>query len=404
MVVLRGGYGLIYGAIYDASLGRALDAGYTDQRNFISPDNGITPAFILQNGMPQPDLGAQGPGFGAVPVGQKTIFTPDFIDQNHHTLYAHHFNVSLQRQLTGTMLLELEYLGNMGHNFGDGDTVSIDEVPPQLRGTTQNQLLRPFPQFSDVTWRSPNWGNSTYNAGIVKLEKRFSKGLNLLGTYTYSKFLTDMESSNELAGASAQGQQSYYARHLDKGLSGNDVRNRLTGSAVYELPVGKNKLLRTNNSILDSMVGGWSLGVIAEVRSGSPYSVYMQTNQLDAFSPGQRANIIANPALPGDRPRAQLVREWFNTAAYAFPGAGILGDASRSPGIGPGFIDVDTSVQKDIHLTENRYFQISGRFYNLFNHANFAIPNGSLGSPAFGTISSTVNGGRYVQLTLRFIF
>lgn len=403
-VVLRGGYGLIYGAIYDASLGRAMNAGYTDQRNFTSPDNGVTPAFILQSGMPQPDLGAQGPGFGAVPIGQKTIFTPDFIDQNHRTLYAHHFNASLQRQLTGTMLLEAEYLGNMGHHFGGGDTVSVNEVPPQRRGTTQNQLLRPFPQYTDVTWRAPNWGNSTYSALNVKVEKRFSKGLNFLAAYTFAKFLTDMESSNELAGASAQGQQSYYARHLDKGLSGNDIRNRFTGSAVYELPVGKNKLLRTQNSMVDGIVGGWSLGVISELRSGSPYSVYMQTNQLDAFSPGQRANVIADPALPTGRPRAQLVREWFNTAAYVAPGAGILGNASRSPGIGPGFVNFDTSVLKDIHLTEFRYFQISGRFYNLFNRANFAIPNGSLGSPAFGTISSTVNGGRYVQITLRYIF
>ncbi|MGA2116340.1 MAG: TonB-dependent receptor [Bryobacteraceae bacterium] len=403
-VVLRGGYGLIYGAIYDASLGRALDAGYTDQRNFTSPDNGVTPAFTLQNGMPQPDLGAQGPGFGAVPVGQKTIFTPDFIDQNHRTLYAHHFNASLQRQLTGTMLLELEYLGNMGHHFGDGDTVSINEIPPQLRGTTQSQLLRPFPQYTDVTWRAPNWGNSTYNALNVKVEKRFSNGLNFLATYTWSKFLTDMESSNEIAGASDQGQQSYYARHLDKGLSGNDMRNRFATSAVYELPIGKNKLLRMNNSVFDRIAGGWSVGVISEIRSGSPYSVYMQTNDLEAFSPGQRANIVGNQALPTDRPRAQRVREWFNTAAYAFPGNGILGDASRSPGTGPGFINFDTSVLKDIHVTEFRYFQLSGRFFNTFNRANFSIPNGSLGSPAFGTISSTVNQGRYTQVTLRYIF
>src|SRR5205823_9087904 len=91
-------------------------------------------------------------------------------------------------------------------------------------------------------WRAPGWGNSTYNALNVKVEKRFSQGMNLLATYTWSKFLEDTIPGNELAGASAGGQQSYYARHLDKGLSGNDVRHRFTASFVYELPVGKNKL------------------------------------------------------------------------------------------------------------------------------------------------------------------
>ena len=403
-VVIRAGYGLIYGAIYDASLGRAMDAGYTDQRNFTSTDNGVTPAFILQNGMPQPNLGTQGPGFGAVPIGQKTIFTPDFIDQNHRTLYAHHYNLSVQRQLTGTMILEVQYLANLAHHIGNGNTVSVNEIPPQLRGATQNQLLRPFPQYSDVTWRAPNWGNSSYHALNVKIEKRFSAGLNFLGTYTFSKFLDDMCANQELAIATACGMQSYYARHLDKGLSGNDVRNRVSFSLVYELPVGKNKPLGIHNPILNGIVGGWSLGVIAELRSGVPYSVYMLTNRLNAFSPGQRANIIADPSLPTDRSRAQLVSQWFSTAAFVAPAPGALGNASKSPGIGPGFVNFDTSLLKDFHVTEKRYFQIRGQFYNVFNRANFSNPNGLLGSPAFGTIASTVNGGRFIQVTLRFVF
>jgi len=402
-VVFRGGYGLIVGPEYDISLGRALNAGFDDNRNFSSPNNGLTPAFILSNGVPSPNFGS-GPGFGAVPVGQNPIYSPGFIDQNHQNLYAHHFNASLQRQLSGTMLLELEYVGNMAHHIGGPNTVNINEVPPQLRGPTQSQILRPFPQYGNVPWYSPDWGNSTYNALNVEVQKRFSGGLNFLATYTWSKFLDDIEAANELQGAPDSGQQSYYARHLDKGLSGNDIRHRFTGSFVYELPVGHGKLLPVSNRILNGIVGGWSLGTIAELRTGSPYSVYEQTNKLNAFSAGQRSNIIGDPSLPTDRPRAQLVQKWFNTAAFAFPGNGVLGDASKSVGTGPGFINFDTSLLKEFHVTEKHYVQFRAQAYNLFNRPNFSNPNGSRGSATFGTISSTVNPGRFIQLSLRFVY
>lgn len=401
--VLRGGYGLIFGPAYDSSLGRAMNSSFADNRAFSSPDNGITPAFLLGGGIPNPNLGS-GAGFGAVRVGQAPIFSPDYIDTDHQNLYAHHFNASLQRQLSQTMLLEVEYLGNMAHRIGGGGTVNINETLPQLRGAVQNQALRPFPQYGNVLWRSPDWGNSTYNALNVKVEKRFSGGLNFLSTYTWSKFLDDLAAPSELATALNGGQQSYYARHLDKGLSGNDIRNRLTGSFVYELPVGKSKVIAIQNRLLDTIIGGWSIGMIAELHSGLPYSVYEQTNQLNSFSPGQRSNIVGDPELPTDRPRAQLVRQWFNIADFVAPGNGVLGNASKSPGIGPGFANFDTSLLKDFHITEKRYVQFRSQFYNLFNRPNFSNPNGSRGNPAFGQISSTMNGGRFIQLTLKIIF
>src|SRR5260370_33388768 len=97
-----------------------MNAGFSDNRNFSSPDNGLTPAILLRNGVPTPPQAELGPGFGAVPVGAAVILSPDYIDKDHQNLYAHHFNVSLQKQLTETMLLELEYLGNMAHRIGGG--------------------------------------------------------------------------------------------------------------------------------------------------------------------------------------------------------------------------------------------------------------------------------------------
>lgn len=401
-MVFRAGYGLIFGPEYDASLSRAMNAGFGDNRAFSSVDNGLTPPFLLSAGMPSPNMGS-GPGFGAVPVGKSPIYSPDFMSNNHQNLYAHHFNANLQTRLTGTLLVQVGYLGNMGHRIGGGNTVNINETAPNLRGATQNQALRPFPQYGNVNWRAPDWGNSTYNALNITGEKRYSRGLNLLTTYTWSKFLDDVEAPSELAAAPNAGYQSYYAHHMDKGLSGDDVRQRLTISFVYELPVGKNKLVAINNPVLDGVFGGWSLGTIAELRTGSPYAVYEQTNKLNAFSAGQRSNIIGNPKLPTNRPRAQLVKGWFNTGAFAFPGNGVLGDASNGVGTGPGYSDFDTSLLKNFEI-EKHTLQFRSQFYNIFNRPNFAIPNGSRGSATFGQISSTVNNGRFIQLSLRYTF
>lgn len=400
--VFHAGYGLIFGPQYDASLSRAMNAGFGDNRNFSSPDNGVTAAFLLDGGMPSPNMGS-GPGFGAVPVGKSPIYSPGFINQNHQNLYAHHFNATFQEQITGTLMVQVGYIGNEGHRIGGGNAVNINETPPNLRGAKQNQALRPFPQYGNVMWYAPDWGNSTYNSLNVMVQKRYSKGLNVLATYTWSKFLDDVEAPSELAPAPNAGYQSYYAHHMDKGLSGDDIRHRATVSFVYELPFGKDRGLPIQNRVLNSVLGGWSLGTIAELRSGSPYSVYEQTNKLNAFSAGQRSNLVGNPKLSKNRPRAQLVKQWFNTSAFAFPGAGMLGNSPNGVGEGPGFIDFDTSLLKDFAV-EKHTLQFRSQLYNIFNRPNFAVPNSSRGSATFGQISRTVNGGRFIQLSLRYMF
>jgi len=233
--VVRGAYGIMYGPIYDASISRNLIVGFGDTRSFLSPDNGLTPALLLQNGVPEPQPEPIGPGFGAAAPGESPRLAPDFFDPNQAATYAHHINLSIQRQFFGTYVWEIGYTSNLAHRVA-GRNVNINEIRPELRGAVQNQSLRPFPQYSGVTLIAPNWGNSSYHALNLKLEKRFSGGLNFLTNYTWAKFLDDVESASEAGGAPGSGQQSYYARTLDKAMSGNDVRHRLAASVVYELP------------------------------------------------------------------------------------------------------------------------------------------------------------------------
>lgn len=394
--VVRGGYGLIYGPLYDDSITRANVTGYGQTWQYQSPDNGLTPALLLKNGVPTPPVEPIGPGFGAVKVGQPPTTSPDFYLQDQKNTYSNQYNIVLQRQLRGSLLLEASYTANLAHDVGARDT-NINEIPPQLRGAVQSQILRPFPQYSNVIVRGPNWGNSSYHGLNIKAEKRFSHGLNLLSNYTWSKFLDDVEAASEVGGASGSGQESYYARHLDKSYSGNDIRNRWVSSAVYDLPG------HFSNHVARSVLNGWSLGLIGEMRSGLPYGVVEQTNRLDSFSASQRPNLVGNPALPTDRPRAEQVAEWFNVKAFTAPGNGVLGTAARNQGFGPGSINLDTSLMKNFPFAEKRFVQFRGEIYNVANRPNFGQPGLLQGSVNFGTITTAADG-RTIQLALKVVF
>lgn len=400
--VLRGGYGLMYGPIYDASVGRVMQASFTDTRMFQSTDNGLTPALVLRDGVPSPPVEQRGPGFGAVPVGQRPRLAPELMAPDHRNTYAHHYSFNIQHQLWGATIVEAGYVSNLAHRVG-GPTVNVNQIPLDRLGATQNQRDRPFPQYGNVDWIAPNWGNSSYHALNLKIERRFSSGFNLLSNYTWSKFLDDVEARSEAGGAPGNGNQSYYARALDKSYSGSDLRHRFIVSTVYELPVGKGRLVNLRSRAADAVAGGWSLGVIAEARSGLPYGVIENSNRLNAFSSSQRPNLVGDPELLSNRPRGEFVRRWFDTSQYVFPGDGRLGNAARNTGFGPGFFGLDVSLMKDFHFSEHRFLQIRGESFNLPNRPNFGLPNGLRGNANFGQIASTQDG-RVIQIGLRFVY
>jgi Carboxypeptidase regulatory-like domain/TonB dependent receptor len=407
--VIRGGYGVMYSGIYDATVAFVTVVGFSDSREFNSPDNGLTPAFLLRDGVPAGIREPLTPGFGAVRVGERVRLAPDFFQRAHRTPYSQMFNFGIQRDLLNNMLFEIVYQGNLGHKLG-GRNISINETPPQLRGAVADQRLRPFPQYGNVTLISPTWGNSTYHSMNIKVEKRFSQGLNLLANYTWSKFLDDVQAINELGGApglgglQGGGYQSFYNRQLEKAISGNDIAHRFVWSSVYELPVGKGKKWDLRTGLLNQMLGGWGFGLIAEFRTGPPFGVVEQTNRLNAFSSTQRPHLLRDPMLPADRPRGELVQRWFDTDAFAFPGDGVLGNAGRAVGRGPGFANLDMSLLKDWKWGEEKSIQFRAEFFNLFNRPNFALPNNQRGNPAFGQINSTLTDGRVIQLGLKFTY
>ena len=175
------------------------------------------------------------------------------------------------------------------------------------------------------------------------------------------------------------------------------------GSCVYALPLGKGKYLGIENPIADAVIGGWSLGFIMELRSGSPFGVTESSNRLNTFGPVQRSNIIGDPVLSSDRSRAELVRGWFNVQAFAFPGSGKLGDTARRLLTGPGFASSDVSLAKNFRFSEKRYVELRADAFNLLNRPNFRLPSSKRGQADFGTISSTFDA-RSIALGLRIVY
>lgn len=405
--VIRTGYGINYYGAYTGAVPNAFALGFSQQGSFTSPDGGLTQAFALSSGMPataRPDLG---PGFGSVKFGTNPIIAPDYLEPEHRNAMVQQWNFGIQRQLTNDFVAEVTYMANIGHrlsgqNFDRNMIPLVDGHGP----ARQSQQARLFPTWGSITQRSPDWGNSSYHGGNLKIEKRYSAGFNLLMNYTWAKYLDDVESNSELSNLQGTRPQHYELRYLDKSYSGSDIRHRLALSAVYDLPFGKGRAHVFNNGFLEGIAGGWGLGVITEIRTGTPFTAVENTNTSNAFSSGQRSNILGDPKEQANWRSDVKGVTFFDTALFAAPGAGNFGTAPGTMCCGPGITSVDVSVHKWFELSEKLRLQFRGDFYNIPNHPMFENPEERRGRGDFGTISSSLTGtgGRVSQLSLRLEF
>jgi hypothetical protein len=337
------------------------------------------------------------PGFGAVKLGDKPTTSIEFFDPHRSNGYIYQFSLDIQRQLANDTLIDIGYLATLGHHLPAPDSRSIDQVPTNLLGPGSTQNLRPFPQYSDVRVIAADIGNSSYHGLNLRIQKRYSRGLQFQANYTFSKFIDDLTSRNELAAyPGTDAFADYYNRRADRGLSGNDIRHRFIWSSIYELPAWKRR----------RYLGGWSVGLIGEVRTGSPLSVIELVNNTNSFSDGVRPNVVGSPNLPRGRSRGAELAQWFNVNAFAVPAPYTFGNASRTVGEGPGAISLDASLLKDFSITERSRLQFRVESLNFINNPNFANPDTRQGSATFGKITSLIAGNqsRIIQLGLHWKF
>jgi hypothetical protein len=392
--VVRGGYGIFFSHPFDSGQPANATLGFSLSASLSTPDNGVTPAFYLRNGLPAgtaPAAPTLNDSFGAVKVGQAANTAVQFYG-DRATGYAQQFNLGIQHQLPGSVLIEVTGLGNLSRKLPTSNE-PIDQIPTQILGpAASTQAFRPYPQFSNVTLLAPTGGISNYIGGLLRAERRFGHGLSLLATYTYSKYLTNANDGGAVLGNVGGPYSNQYNRRADYGPSGNDIRHRVTFTTVYQLPFGDGRKWLSRGP-LRYVVGGWSLGNLTNIQTGAAFTVFTQTNNTNAFSAGtQRADLVGDPFTG-----TQTVGRWFNTAAFAQPAIYHFGNGG--PGIlrGPGLVNFDFSLLRDFRVTERMRLLFRGDFFNAFNHTNLALPGSTFGGGGFGVISSS-GPARQIQL------
>src|SRR5437660_1443835 len=194
--VIRGGAGVFYSTTISNSVGDLASLGFSTSANFSVAQAETQSVFQLRTGFPAVTRQPLTPAFGAVPLGQKPNTSVSFFNPNQVAPISYQYNLGIQHELGRDLLVEVGYIANVSHHLTAND-LSLNQVPPQLMTLGAAQLVRPFPQFNNVTWINPSIGNSTYHGGFIRTEKRMSSGLSFLAHYTFSKFIDDVDASQE---------------------------------------------------------------------------------------------------------------------------------------------------------------------------------------------------------------
>jgi outer membrane receptor protein involved in Fe transport len=314
------------------------------------------------------------------------------------TPYTQQYNVSLQQQLGKSRVLELAYVGSKGTKL----FTARDINQPFPSAASPN--LRPDPRFDDINILESR-SNANYNALQVRLQQRTDFGLSFLSSYTWSKSIDDASGFFTSAGDANFPQDSNNTR-AERGRSNFDVTHRFSMSYGYDLPIGKGHSLLGDNGWLTQVFTGWQTFGIITLQSGRPFTVALLSDIDNSntgrsnlgFGANDRPNVAGNAEVSNPTPD-----RWFNTSAFAFPQYGTFGNAGRNILVGPDFQNVNASLVKDTKIKESLNLQFRAEIFNLFNHANFDLPDNFLGSPTFGQIRSA-QAPRHIQFGLKLLF
>ncbi len=431
---IRGGYGIFY-SLSRATIKGHLGTGFqTNSGPQFTRDANVTRYATLENPFPDglnlPTGRSEGAGT-MLGLGIGTESRP-----NKNPQYQS-WNLSVQRELPGNSVAEMNYTGSKGtHLYFGGGVENQNRLDPVYWGLGRpalntlvpnpfsgvitnprstlsaptvllNRLLRPYPQYGGgVSGSTPNIGNSVYHAGQFKFEKRFSRGLAILAHYTVSKLIDDSSFSAGnvawLGGTTSV--QNYKNLRLERSLSAMDIPQRLVMSFAYQAPVGKGKAFGANmGKVANALFGGWEINGLMTFSSGYPIIIGMQGGTL--WEGSQRPNVIGDPRTEGavvDR-----LNNYFNRAAFSRPLADTFGSAPRTLNYRtPGIRNADLAVLKNFHISESKSLQFRLEADNVTNTPTFGTPNASFEDNNFGVISGYAGnrGPRELQVAVKFFF
>lgn len=336
-----------------------------------------------------------------VNLGPSTAYD---VAPSHKTTYTIQYLLNIQQQIGQNWSFELGYQGAQSrHLYGFKNANSATPYGYLGTGATSVASRRPFANMGGIQ-DAHDMGSGNYNAFSVKATRRFSKGLNVIASYTLGKSL------DNTSGIRSQGNDNLYPQDsecikCEYGPSAFDVRNRIVGSVLYQLPIGPGKLVPTNK-VLGEIVGGWQIGGIITHQTGAvgtPLLGYDNASIASPFGNFDRPNPTGtSPYLSGS---ARTLNNWVNKAAYTPANAGYYGTVSRGSFVGPAFTNLDASLHKDFPMPYSEKHLLSIRFeaFNSLNHPNFGNPTLTYSSSTFGRITGT-GAMRQLQLAAKYQF
>lgn len=432
--VLRAGYG-IYWAPWNYQPASGVNYGQIGyvRQSFISQGQ-FTPTASLTNPFPNGALQPVGNSLGALTgVGGQI----EFIDQTKGAPWIQQYSADLERQVGEGMTVGVEYVGATGRALGLGGSNDgvlninqldpsylalgaslLDAVPNPFFGlpagqgfavtsptVQRRQLLRPFPQYSDILMRQSTLGHSQYHAVVLKAEKRATNGWGGRLYYTFSRLRDNQFGETNFMQPNTPEALNAYDLDAEYALGVVDVPHKLTIAPVVELPFGANKRW-AKSGIASALLGGWSVSAIIGFESGFPIAVASVTNNTNLFTRLQRPNATGTEAATdGDR-NDRILGQWLNQAGYAVPAAFTLGTAPRTNGAvrSPHRNNVDLAVAKGMSLGGDRRGDLRLEVINLTNTVKVIGPIHQAGAAGFGQIRTQSGFMRLMQVMYRVTF
>ncbi|HEY2014144.1 MAG TPA: hypothetical protein VGH38_11630, partial [Bryobacteraceae bacterium] len=363
-------------------------------------------------------------GFPLLPTPQTVPTYPGtFVYQprNFQPGRMHQYNVNVERQLPGNIVLTAGYAGSTGgHILVIGNNLNTSS--PSGCGTISGYTLGCLSSGAAYIYpyNPPNYnaillygdvGTTHYNSLQVKAETKTPKyGLYALVAYTYSHTYDNGLSD----GLGSELSAPYFPlpnwQNLDWSLSQINLNQSFTASILYNLPFGRGKEFGSSwNNVTNTLLGNWQTTLIERISSGFPVPLIDSNNQSGTTfnTGGDDYNYNRPDQVSGCNPYAANHSQhvWINSTCFVAPPGGELGDAARVPISGPDFVNTDFSVIKDFALPRKEMgLNFRAEFFNLFNHPEFGMPINDINAPGFGAVNSTVNNPRLIQLALKLTF
>lgn len=361
--VVRGGYGINYNTGQYASIARQLAN---------QPPFAVTQTNIA---------GQQGCGTlgqftlaGAYNCSNAPVQNNFSANLNYRLGHVQTWDLDIQRTLPMSIVFNIGYDGSSG---GDLDLV---RAPNRTAGGVLNPGAQPF-DYED------SLGYSRFNALRVNLRKRMQRGIALGGSYQYGHSIDNASSIGGGSGTVAQNDQDLRAEESNSSF---DVRQRLTGNWVFELPFGPNRALLSKGGFWSSALDGFSLSGNFSFATGTYYTPHYVLTVQETTS-GSSNSLRPNRNFTVPIRGQQRLGNWFNAAAFSAPAAGQFGTASRNSIEGPGTVSLNASLSKTVSLGETRSFEARITANNALNMVQYSGINTTLNSPTFGQVTGAAS-------------